>query len=165
MQFGYRLATGCWLGSVVAVSFLVAPTVFRGLPRRTAGEVMGQVFSGYYWLGAAFGTLALVCLVLLALRSDWGRERRISAALLALMVCTVLYARLSVVPELYEIRAALYPAEDAQTAEAAPLRERMDGLHTLSVRLNGGVLLGGIALMWLGAARTNRREKENGHAA
>jgi hypothetical protein len=41
------------------VSFVVAPRVFGNLPRSTAGDVMTQVFSGYYWLGIILGICAL----------------------------------------------------------------------------------------------------------
>ena len=55
----FHLALGLWIGAIVFVSFVVAPTVFRVLPSETAGVVMGQIFPLYSELSMVVGIVAL----------------------------------------------------------------------------------------------------------
>lgn len=161
LHFAYRFAVGAWVGAIVAVSFLVAPTVFGSLPRKVAGQVMGQVFSGYYVLGLVLGLIALAALVALAMSGGWSRDRVAAAVLLVLMVAGAGYARARLVPAVLEARDAVYAAP-----EGAPVdRARLDRLHHLSVGLNGGVLLCGLTVLVLGAVRDQRLERGTGRAA
>lgn len=162
LRWIYRLAVGAWVGSVITVSFLVAPRVFGTLPREAAGDLMGRVFGGYYWLGIALGVMALAAGITLARRTGWTWERWAALALLVAMVGAAGYTRLIVMPDLMEARAAMQRAAEG---EAAPHRARLDALHHLSVLLNGGLLVGGIGVMLLEAAREQRREARFGHAA
>lgn len=146
---------GAWFGTVVAVSFLVAPKVFGTLPRETAGDVMTRVFSGYYWLGIGLGVVALAAGIALARRTGWTWERWLALALLVAMVGAAGYTRLIVMPDLVAAREARAQAAEG---EAAPLQAKVDALHVLSVRLNAGVLLGGALVILLEAVREQRKE-------
>ncbi|MDH5526407.1 MAG: DUF4149 domain-containing protein [Nitrospirota bacterium] len=153
LLFVHRLGIGGWVGAMLAISVLVPPIVFTTLPRRSAGEVMGSIFSAYYLLGIALGVLALVALVLLAWRTGWGRERLAAAVILGVMLAVTGLMKLSVVPAVFEARGLMYQAEDAGRAEAPALRAEMGRLHAMSVRLNGAVLLAGVFVIFLGAMR------------
>jgi len=157
LRFIYRLSLGTWLGAIVLVSFVVAPTVFRNLPRQTAGEVMGKVFGGYYSLGIGLGLLALIALVLLTLRSGWSRPVIISVCLLVVMLASAGHVRYRIMPELMDVRAQVWAAADG--ADVSALRGRLDRLHHQSVRLNGAMLLIGIGLTFLAARRENQLEE------
>lgn len=144
------------MGSVITVSFLVAPKVFGGLPREQAGDLMARVFGGYYWLGITLGVMALAAGITLARHTGWTWERWAAVLLLVGMVGAAGYTRLIVMPDLMEARVAM---QRAATADMAPHRARLDALHHLSVMLNAGILLGGMAVMLLEATREHRRER------
>jgi len=157
LRFIYRLSLGTWVGTIVLISFVVAPTVFRNLPRQTAGEVMGKVFAGYYSLGIGLGGVALIALVLLALRCGWSKSVVISAALLVVMLASAGHVRYRLMPELLEVRAQIWSAADG--VDVVSLRSRLDSLHHQSVRLNGAMLLIGIGLTFMAARRENQLEE------
>ncbi|MDH4230114.1 MAG: DUF4149 domain-containing protein [Nitrospirota bacterium] len=159
LNFVHRLAAGGWVGVMLGVSLLVPPVVFGNLPRREAGEVMGRIFSAYYLLGIALGILALLALVLLALRTGWGRERVAAAVMLAVMLGASGYLRMGLVPQVFAARDRMYTLEDAAAPEGVAARARMGRLHALSEGINGTVLLCGIGVLLLGAIRESRLER------
>lgn len=163
LRWLYRLAVGAWVGTVVGVSLLVPPFVFRMLPREQAGDVMGTVFGYYYWLGIGLGLVALVAGVSLGRRVGWGWERGAALALLVAMVGAAGYVRLVVSPDIMAARELIYGAPDAESA--APHRATLDTLHHRSVLLNGAILLGGALVMLLDSLREHRAEGRGGHAA
>lgn len=156
MAFVYRFGVAAWLGTVVGVSLLVAPIVFRSLPRQTAGEVMGKVFGAYYLLGMGLGAAALAAVVMLSLRTRWHWDRLLAVGMLVAMIGTAGYARFALAPQIVELRTSLYAAREAG-GETAPIQEALDQVHHRSVLLNGVVLLGGgIILTLVGALRERR---------
>lgn len=150
------------MGTVAGVSLLVPPFVFRMLPREQAGEVMGTIFGWYYWLGIAFGVIALIAGVSLARRAGWAWERVAALALLVAMVGAAGYVRLVVSPDIMAAREMVYGAPDAESA--APHRATLDALHHRSVLMNGAILLGGALVMLLDAVR-EQSDEERAHAA
>lgn len=153
---------GAWVGTVVGVSLLVPPFIFRMLPRSQAGEVMGTVFGWYYWLGIGFGLVAIASGIALARRAGWAWERVAALALLVAMVGAAGYVRLIVSPKIMAERELVYGAPDAEAA--APHRDVLDTLHHRSVLANGAILLGGALVMLLDTLREHRNE-ERAHAA
>ena len=66
------LALGLWLGSMVFLSFVVAPAAFAVLPsRELAGQLVGHTLARLYLLGYVCGALFLLALVV---------EQRLSGA-------------------------------------------------------------------------------------
>ena len=163
LRFIYRLSLGTWVGAIVLVSFVVAPTVFRNLPRHEAGSVMSMVFGGYYTLCIGLGLVALAAVLLLALRGAWPRHLLMSAALVLVMLAAAGHVRYSIMPELMMVRSQVWAAEaaDADGAEGVALRGQMDSLHHQSVRLNSAMLLIGIGLIFMAARRENQLEEAN----
>jgi putative copper export protein len=163
LRFVYQLSLGAWVGAIILVSFVVAPTVFRNLPRQEAGSVMSMVFGSYYSLCIGLGLVALVAVVLLALRGGWPRHLLVSAALVLVMLAAAGHVRYSIMPELMMVRSQVWAAEaaDADGAEGVALRGRMDKLHDQSVQLNGAMLLIGIGLVFVAARREQQMEEAN----
>lgn len=160
LRFVFRLALGTWVGAIVAVSFLVAPTAFRLLPRESAGSVMGAVFGGYYLMGVVLGLVALAAVVALAARSRWDAGRWAAVLLLAGMIAAAAHNRWNVAPRIIDARGQLWQAQSGGADGTGALRERLDQLHHVSVMLNGAMLLMGVALIGLEARRENRLEEE-----
>ena len=64
LNFIYLLSPVCWIGSIIFFSFFVAPVVFKSLDREKAGELVGNIFPGYYRVGYVCGFLLLAVLLL-----------------------------------------------------------------------------------------------------
>lgn len=145
----YLLSLALWLGSIVFFSFVVAPAVFRSLPRAEAGRVLGSIFPIYYGMGYACGG-ALLASALLLFRTtrpraaSWGA----AAVLAAFMLGATLYAGLVVQPRVRALRSVL---DETRGAPAA--KEEFDRQHRLAVQLNVAVLCGGLIISALTAAR------------
>lgn len=59
IQFVHLLALSIWVGGIVAIGLIVAPTLFRRIKsRRTAGELMGEILR-------KFDLLSLFCIAAL----------------------------------------------------------------------------------------------------
>jgi hypothetical protein len=147
-------ALGVWLGAVVFFSFVVAPGVFGALPRATAGEVVGSLFSTYYALGGGLGIVALATAIVLRRWAGGSVRWTAVAAMLAAMVLATAYAGGVVHPEARALRAELHQPDATPATQAA-----FDRLHGLAVGLNGGVLLAGCAVVALAAGGFKLRER------
>lgn len=143
INFIYLLSLVCWIGSIIFFSFFVAPVVFKILEREKAGEVVGIIFPRYYMIGYVSGVLVLMALLLNGPAGlkwcAWG----------VMMVGTA-YAGLVVNPKAKTLKEQL---KDYPEAEKSTLEVRFKTLHSLSVKLNGAVLVAGLWLLWLSAAK------------
>jgi hypothetical protein len=64
LRLVFSLAVAVWLGSVVCVSFVVAPVAHGSFPTDEARRFLRPLFPRYYRLGAACGFLALSVVLL-----------------------------------------------------------------------------------------------------
>ena len=143
----FQMALGLWVGALVFVSFVVAPTVFRALPSETAGLVMGQIFPLYYGFTVAVGIVALGAA--LQLRWKVGRTGAWKAVvvMLIVMLAATTYAGAFVNPKARALRPALHREPvDPQ------LRAEFDTLHQRAVQLNAMVLILGLTTLAVAAA-------------
>jgi len=158
LEFVYLVAIAVWLGSLVFFSFFVAPTLFRTLEPRLAGDAVSAIFPLYSRLGVACGALAAVSAIALARkREEEGiGGRRFVAVLLALMLVLTIYAGEAIAPRAAELRAAMN-APDLDAAMATARREAFMAVHRRSVAVNGTVLLLAAALLFASARDAARR--------
>lgn len=145
----FSLALAVWLGTVVFLSFVVAPTVFGAFPREEAGRVMGTIFPRYYMLQAVTGTIALAASALLWMRMSPRPWRTVTIAT-ALMLTAAVYAGAVIQPQTQVLRIQLHT-----TDPSADTQSRFDTLHRRAVQLNSAVLLLGIGCI----AATTRGER------
>jgi len=141
----FWLALSVWLGAIVFFSFVVAPGIFRTLPRESAGEVVGALLLRYYTLGTLAGAVGLGAAIVLwraAASPGWS----VVSCMLALMLGATLYAGCLVEPRARALRPTLYQAGAEPDARA-----EFDGLHRLAVRLNAAVLVLGVASVCVAA--------------
>jgi len=140
------LALSLWLGSDVFLSFVVAPGAFRILSTRDqAGAMVGY---GLWWMHM----IGVVCGIVF-LASRLARTRTISGLVAPAAVCVVLMIGLTVVsqhavsPKMAALRVQMGSIQ--ATAADSPLLAEFSRLHRISVSLESGVLLAGIAAMFL----------------
>jgi hypothetical protein len=124
----------------------VAPGAFSVLASRDqAGAIVGYSLSRMHWMGIACGVVILLVRVL--------RIRSLAALLAPAALCVVVMIILTVIsqvavsPRMAVLRVRMGSIEAA--VAGSPLLAEFARLHTISVGLESGVLLGGIAAMFL----------------
>jgi hypothetical protein len=143
------IAVSAWLGVMGFFAFVAAPAAFGALEREAAGRFVAAVFPRYYLLGVILGGLALVGLAAPPLLGG-GRPGWLPVALVLAMVALTLYAWLAVLPAAQAAREAMRLAPDGPASSEALTFAR---LHRLSTMLNAAVMLAGVAVVVLEAAR------------
>lgn len=122
-----------WAGAAVFLSAGVLPLLFTSLEPAEAGRIAALVFPLYFRAGLVLGVVATLAAWRLA--RGGGRRWQGVVALVACMTLAQGWSALAIHPEMAGIR-----GDDAHI-------ERFQELHTLSVRLNGVVLVGGLMLL------------------
>jgi hypothetical protein len=140
------LALSVWLGSDVFLSFVVAPGAFRVLApnRDQAGAVVGFSLTRMHLGGIALGVAFLLVRLI--------RSRSFANLVTPAAVCVVLMIALTAISQ-YTVSARMAVLRVRMgsiqaTAAESPLLTEFSRLHTISVSLESGVLLAGIAAMY-----------------
>ena len=140
------LGLSIWLGSDVFLSFVVAPGAFSVLASRDlAGAIVGYSLGRMHWIGIVCG---LVILLVRALRIRSLTALVAPAALcVVLMIILTVISQVAVSPKMAVLRVRMGSIE--ATAAGSPLLAEFARLHTISVGLESGVLLAGLAALFL----------------
>ena len=139
------LCLSVWLGSDVFLSFVVAPGAFRVLASRDqAGALVGYSLTSMHLLGILCG-LVILASRLLRMRT-FGSFAAPAALCVVLMMLLTTISQIFVTPRMAELRAQMGPQFEAADN---PLLAAFGRLHVVSVTLESGVLLAGIAAMYL----------------
>lgn len=140
---------GAGLGVQVFLSFQVAPGAFRLIDRPLAVRLMEGLFPGYYLFGMVTTGLALVLMVVLAIRDRTAPLRLGAAVLVGFVLAGTVYAGSILLPQ---ARAARLRAQVAQAGDLAPLE--FSRLHRRAVVVNIALFgVGMVALVLHVAAR------------
>ena len=139
------LALGLWLGSDVFLSFVVAPRAFRVLGSRdAAGAMVGFALGRMHLLGVICGIVLLLARV--------ARTRTFASFVAPVALCVVLMiaftvaSQVGVSPRMAMLRVQMGSIQ--ATAQDSPLLAEFVRLHRISVSLESGVLLAGVAAMF-----------------
>jgi len=156
VRFGRLLSLVLWIGGIAFFAFVVAPVAFGRLPTaREAGLVVGGTLRVLHLLGLVCG---LVFLALTVVGVRRGLDRRVfltECALAVAMVAVTGYSQTGVLPAMESYR--IGAGGDVNAADPAdPARLHFERLHRLSERMEGGVLLGGLALLFAVASEGGR---------
>ena len=140
------LGLSLWLGSDVFLSFVVAPGAFRVLASRDqAGAIVGHSLWWMHMIGVVCG---IVLLAARLVRTAAPMSLVQPAALcVLLMIALTVVSQHAVSPRMAKLRVQMGSIE--ATAEGSPLLAEFGKWHRVSVMLESGVLLAGIAGMWL----------------
>jgi uncharacterized membrane protein len=141
------LGLGCWLGSDVFLSFVVAPRAFSVLASRDqAGAIVGYSLTRMHWMGIVCGVVILLVRVLRT-RSLAGLVAPAASCVMLMILLTVI-SQVAVSSKMAVLRVRMGSIE--ATAAGSPLLAEFARLHTISVGLESGVLLAGMAaLFWM----------------
>ena len=140
------LGLSLWLGSDVFLSFVVAPGAFRILSSRDqAGAMVGYALGAMHIGGIICGSVLILARLA---RTKTFSSLATPAALCVLgMIALTAISEFMVSPKMAALRAQMGSIQ--ATAADSPLLVQFARLHRVSVSLESGVLLAGIAAMYL----------------
>ena len=160
LRYVYVLALVVWLGGMVVLGALVAPTTFEVLQatepltgRALAGDVFGATIARFHYVAYAAGALLLVTLAAMALLGPRPAGYAVRTALVTLMLAVALYSGFVVLGRIDALQqevgglASRLPLDDAR-------RVRFDELHQLSTRLMLLNMAGALVLLYWEARET-----------
>jgi hypothetical protein len=140
------LSLSLWLGSDVFLSFVVAPGAFRILGSRDqAGAMVGYGLWWMHMIGVVCGIMLLLAR-LLRMRTAYSLVAP-AALCVVLMILLTVVSQHAVSPRMAALRVQMGSIQ--ATATDSPLLAEFNRWHRISVSLESGVLLAGIAGMFL----------------
>jgi hypothetical protein len=140
------LCLSLWLGSDVFLSFVVAPGAFRILGSRDqAGAIVGHSLWWMHLIGVICG-IAILCACLVRTRS-FASLVAPAALCVLLMICLTVVSQHAVSPKMAALRGQMGSIQ--ATSADSPLLADFTRLHKISVSLESGVLLAGLAALFL----------------
>jgi len=142
-----------WLGGLIFFSFVVAPTIFAVLPtRHMAGSVVARSLSALHWIGLISGIVLLISSIVYSrLTRGTANPFALPHLLVYAMLALTAISQFGISPKMVALRSQM--VEIDKLAPQDPLRAQFDALHVWSVRLEGGVFLLGLILVYLTARR------------
>ena len=146
VRFLQCFSLGIWVGSILFFSAIVAPAAFTLFSSEQAGDLVNLTLGRLHLAGMVCGVIYLIVTAAGA-RTPAALLRPAPLLVLAMIVLTFV-SQFWVSGNLAAIRAQVTGPMDALPAGSA-LRASFDRLHRLSVRLEVGVLLAGIAALFL----------------
>jgi uncharacterized membrane protein len=160
LRYVYVLALAIWLGGMVILGAVVAPTTFQVLQasepatgRLLGGVVFGAVLARFHFVAYGAGALALLALTVMALLGPRPRSFAVRSAIVALMLLIALYSGFVVLREIDAIQ-----QEIGRLPSSLPVHDtrriRFDELHQLSTQLMVVNIIGALALLYWEARET-----------
>jgi hypothetical protein len=118
--------------------------------RHLAGSVVGRSLGILHWMGIISGVVFLASSILLS-RISTGEARLFAPrnVLICLMLLLTLISQFGIIPRMDTLRASMGEIDAAPVD--SPARMQFDALHQWSTRVEGGVLLLGLAVAYLTA--------------
>jgi uncharacterized membrane protein len=154
LRYVYILALVVWLGGMVILGAIVAPTTFEVLQasagsegRELAGAVFGSTLARFHYVAYAAGGLMLLTLGAMRVLGPRPARSGLRAIIVIVMLGIALYSGLVVLRQIDAVQAdagglpSRLPAGDAR-------RVRFDSLHVLSTRLMMFNIAGALMLLY-----------------
>ena len=154
LRYVYVLALVVWLGGMVLLGAVVAPTTFEVLQasepvtgRALAGDLFGAILSRFHYVAYAAGGILLVTLAVMAVLGPRPVSYAIRSAIIVVMLGVAVYSGFVVLGRVDAIQREVgrlpsqLPAGDARRTE-------FDALHLLSTRLMLFDMVGALVLLY-----------------
>ena len=154
VRYVYVLALVVWLGGMVALGAVVAPTIFQvlqagdpGNGRALAGAAFGAMLGRFHGVAYGAGGLMLVTLALMRILGPKPVHFAARALIVLAMLGIAIYSGLAVLGRIDEIQAAVGTLPSRLPA-GDPRRVEFDGLHALATRLMSANIVGALILLY-----------------
>ena len=155
LRFLMLLSLVVWIGGVMFLAFVEAPTAFRPglLPsRHLAGAVVGGSLNILHWMGIISVVVFLISsLAYNQISKGTAQPFALRHVLIVLMLLLTAYSQFGITPRMVALRASFVEIDRVPLDD--PGRVEFDRLHNWSEKLEGGVLLLGLAVVYLTAQR------------
>jgi Domain of unknown function (DUF4149) len=148
LRFLMLLSLVIWLGGVIFFP-VVAQTAFSVLPtRQLAGLVVGRSLGILHWMGLISGVVFLISSLLYNRLND-GTVHAFATRnlLICLMLALTLISQFGIIPRMDSLRTSIGQIDSVPADN--PIRMQFDALHHWSTRLESGVLLLGLVVVYL----------------
>ena len=141
----FILVAGLWVGSILAVGYLVAPAIFNTLTdRQVAGMVAGSVFKVEAYLSIII-CIALMVLANLLVTRGLSQYKMIRLILLGMLICAAA-ASFVLIPWLDTLRdQALLEGMPVMLSPSAELFRKLHGVSSILFLLQSAL---GVYLVW-----------------
>jgi uncharacterized membrane protein len=146
LRFLMLLSLVVWLGGIIFLAFVEAPTAFSPglLPtRHMAGSIIGRSLDVLHYMAIVSGIVFLVASMVLS-RMTAGNARPLAARhlLIALMLLLTMISQFAISPKLHALRAEVGVIDNLPPD--SPQRREFDRLHIWSEKFEEAVLLLGL---------------------
>ncbi len=149
LRFLMFLALIVWVGGIIFLSFVEAPTAFSVAPtRHVAGTVVGHSLGILHWMGLFSGVIFLGSSMLLSSLAT-GSAQPLAArhVLVCAMLLLTVVSQFGISPKMATLRAQFGDIDNVPVTD--PGRVQFDSLHQWSVRLEVAVLALGFVVVYL----------------
>lgn len=154
LRYVYLIALVIWLGGMVVLGAIIAPTTFQVLQasapemgRALAGELFAVILGRFQYVAYAAGAILFITLAVMAVLGPRPGGFAIRMAIIAVMIAVALYAGFSVLAEIDGIQQAVGTLP-SKLDVADPRRLRFDHLHQLSTWLMTFNIVAALALLY-----------------
>jgi len=153
IRFLMLLTLIVWIGGIIFFAFIEAPTLFSVLPTiKLAGDVVSASLNKLHWTGLFCGLIFLIA----SLLYNWQKHEQLKLFTLdyvfvVLMLLMTAHSQFGISPRMRELRPAMQSTDTSASNHAQ--RAEFDRLHAWSTRLEGGILLLGLGVVFLTARR------------
>jgi uncharacterized membrane protein len=157
LRFLMLLSLVVWIGGLIFFAFVLAPTAFQVLPNtHLAGNLVGRSLNKLHWIAIVSGILFLISSLLYSyLAQGTAHMFAMRHILVCLMLALTLVSQFWIIPRMDTLRAQV--GDFASVPLTDPVRVQFDALHVWSTRLEGAVLLLGMAVVYLTATIPGQR--------
>ena len=145
IRFFHLLSLVTWIGGMIFLVTIGAPSIFKVLPRDTAGDVLGDIFPRYWIMGYLCSITALVTIALMPIGETAGLRARI--VLLIFMTLLTFFLGLILAARTRKIR--LQIRSEGDTSQRQILKNSFRKIHMISVIMNVIILIAGLAVIFL----------------
>jgi len=151
-KFIYILSVCFWIGSIFFFSFFAAPSIFKVLPRETAGNVVSDIFPKYYLVAYICGGAAIITAILLRIfyENKPGILFGVRLGALLIMLALAVYAGEVLRPKAVEARAEMRSLTE-KSPNYSVSQDKFRKLHARSAIINSAVFILGIAILFINA--------------
>ena len=159
LRFLMLLALVVWLGGLIFLAFVEAPTAFSpGLlsTRHMAGSIVGRSLDLLHYMAIVSGIVFLIA-SLLYNRMAAGNTRPLAARhlLIVLMLLLTVISQFAISPKMHAIRAQVGVIDNVPWDD--PLRVEFNRLHVWSEKFEEAILLLGLVALYTTAQAFRER--------
>lgn len=148
LRFFMWLSLIVWLGGIIFFAVL-APNVFAVVPtHQMAGNVVGRLLKILHWMGIVSGVVFLASSMLYS-RFTTGNANAFALRhiLLYLMLLLTSISQFGVAKKMADLRTTMGDIDAIPVTD--PLRVQFNALHVWSTRLEMGVLIMGLVVVYI----------------